>query len=126
MSYLEKWFAYTDRQLAMKHSIEQALTQEEGAELELNEFLLLYFLSRADDHRLRQNSLQDKLHLSASAISRMLSRMEVKDCGVIEKTTCPNDKRGTYIALTPAGSDLLGRVLTRVEDSLAQYRDYLD
>lgn len=126
MSYLEKWFAYTDRQLAMKHSIEQALAQEEGSELELNEFLLLYFLSRADDHHLRQNSLQDKLHLSASAISRMLSRMEAKDCGVIEKTTCPNDKRGTYIALTPAGSDLLGRVLTRVEDSLAQYKDYLD
>lgn len=125
MSYLNKWFEYTNRQMAMQASIERAITKVEESKLNLNEFLLLYFLNQAHDNRLFQNALEDKLHLSASAISRMIAKLEAKGCGVITKVTCSRDKRATYIMLTPAGKDLLAKVLKQVEDDLAQYKDIL-
>lgn len=125
MTYLEKWFDYTNHQMAMQASIEQAITKVEGSKLNLNEFLLLYFLNQAHDNRLFQNKLEDKLHLSASAISRMIAKLEAKGCGVIAKVTCSKDKRATYITLTPVGKDLLAKVLKEVEGNLAQYKDIL-
>lgn len=126
MTYLEKWFDYTNQQMTMQASIEQAVAQVEGSNLNLNEFLLLYFLNQAHDNRLFQNELEDKLHLSASAISRMITKLEAKGCGVIAKVTCSHDKRATYIMLTSAGKELLAKVLKKVEGSLAQYKDVLD
>lgn len=125
MSYLEKWFEYTNRQLAMKKEIEQAITEVGDPSLDLNKFLMLYFLSKSDQHRLMQNELQDKLHLSPSAISRMIARMEAKNCGVIEKTACQTDKRATYIQLTTEGEELLAKVLVKVEQHLENYREFL-
>lgn len=125
MTYLEKWFQYTDRQLAMKQEIEDAILKVEGSTLNLNEFLLLYFLSKADHQRLFQNDLQDKLHLSASAISRMLSKLEAKNCEVITRITCQEDKRATQISLTEQGRTILANVLKEVESSLEKYKAYL-
>lgn len=125
MTYLDQWFVYTNRQLAMKKEIEQAIQHVEGSTLTLNEFLLLYFLDQTADHRIMQNDLQDKLHLSASAVSRMITKLEAKDCGVIEKVACSTDKRATYIVLTTRGEELLKNVLQEVEVSLAKYKDFL-
>lgn len=125
MTYLEKWFNYTNRQLAMQKTIEQAIVKVEGSTLNLNEFLLLYFLNQADNHRLMQNELEDKLHLSASAISRMIAKLEAKNCGVITKSSSATDKRATYINLTPYGEELLGKVCKEVENELQAYDKYL-
>lgn len=126
VDYLKRWFDYTDRQLEMKEEIEQAILRADGSTLTLNEFLLLYFLKQATGHRLQQNELQDKLHLSASAISRMIAKLEAKNCGVIEKQVCQTDKRAAYLVLTSHGEELLKRVLQEVEDSLAAYSEYLE
>ena len=125
MTYLDQWFVYTNRQLAMKKEIEQAIQRVEGSTLTLNEFLLLYFLDQTADHRIMQNDLQDKLHLSASAVSRMITKLEAKDCGVIEKVACSTDKRAAYIVLTTRGEELLKNVLQEVEISLVKYKDFL-
>lgn len=109
----------------MQTEIERALTKVEGSTLNLNEFFLLYFLNQAKDHRLMQNELEDKLHLSASAISRMITKLDAKDCGVITKSACNTDKRATYINLTPNGKKLLDKVCQQVEQSLKPYDQYL-
>jgi DNA-binding MarR family transcriptional regulator len=41
------------------------------------------------------------VHLSQSAASRLVARME-RD-GLVERTTCPDDRRAIFIALTEAG-----------------------
>lgn len=110
----------------MQSEIEQAIVKVEGSTLNLNEFFLLYFLRQADGHRLMQNELEDKLHLSASAISRMIAKLEAKNCGVIDKIPSPTDKRATYIHLTDYGEKLLSKVLAEVERALAKYGQYLD
>lgn len=109
----------------MQHAIERAITKVEGSTLNLNEFFLLHFLSLADHHRLMQNELEDKLHLSASAISRMIAKLEAKNCGVITKAASPTDKRAAYIQLTPYGESLLERICQEVEKALAKYDRYL-
>ena len=126
MSYLDKWFEYTARQLEMKEEIEKAILRVHGSTLNLNEFFLLDFLHKAPSQRLMQLELQDKLHLSASAISRMLAKLEAKDCGVIEKASSKSDKRVTYIVLTDAGRKMLADIFKEVEASLAKYSKFLD
>lgn len=125
MTYLNQWFEYTNRQLKMKNEIEQAIRRIEGSTLTLNEFLLLYFLGQKDDHKIIQSDLQDKLHLSASAVSRMIAKLEAKNCGVIEKVACSTDKRATYIVLTTHGEEMLKKLLKEVEQSLAKYKEFL-
>lgn len=126
MAYFEKWREYTDNQRKMEGDIEQAIESVEGSELDLNKFLLLYFLHQAPGHRLRQNELEDKLHLSASAISRMIARMEARDCETIEKQVCADDKRATNIVLTPIGEKLLAKTLQQIEGVLTKYREILN
>lgn len=115
MTNLDKWFIYTDHQLEMKDAIEKTILKVCGPTLNLNEFFLLYFLEQAEDKKLYQQDLQTKLHLSASAISRMIAKLEAKDCGVITKQTCSNDKRAADIILTPQGEETLKKVLQEVE-----------
>ena len=53
-----------------------------------------------DDKKLRLQDLQKHVGLSQSAMSRLVTRLESKDFGAIERSICKNDKRGIYIHLT--------------------------
>ncbi len=58
---------------------------------------------------MRLNDLIAHFDLSQSAMSRMIMRMEDKLCGVIERHSCQDDKRGIYIDLTQSGEKKLQR-----------------
>lgn len=57
----------------------------------------------------RVQNLVGRVHLSQSALSRLIARLE-KD-GLVERTMCAEDRRGVYVALTHRGRDLHGEVL---------------
>ncbi|MEW2447085.1 MarR family transcriptional regulator [Streptomyces parvulus] len=57
----------------------------------------------------RVQNLVGRVHLSQSALSRLIARLE-KD-GLVERTMCAEDRRGVYVALTARGRDLHGEVL---------------
>ncbi|MET9503436.1 MarR family transcriptional regulator [Streptomyces sp. NPDC006622] len=57
----------------------------------------------------RVQNLVGRVHLSQSALSRLIGRLE-KD-GLVERSVCAEDRRGVYVALTPKGRDLHGEVL---------------
>ncbi|CAK1608409.1 hypothetical protein SDENT7746_03300 [Streptococcus oralis subsp. dentisani] len=78
MTYLEKWFDYNRRQKEMEALLEETIAQQSEQRLTLKEFYLLYYLDLADEKSLRQIDLPDKLHLSPSAVSRMVARLEEK------------------------------------------------
>lgn len=60
-------------------------------------------LARTGEHCRVQN-IADRVHLSQSALSRLISRLE-KD-GLLERTVCLEDRRGVWVVLTQKGRDL--------------------
>ena len=78
MTYLEKWFDFNRRQKEIETRLEETIAQQSEQSLTLKEFYLLYYLDLAQEKSLRQIDLPDKLHLSPSAVSRMVARLEAK------------------------------------------------
>ncbi|MHA5054141.1 MarR family winged helix-turn-helix transcriptional regulator [Streptomyces sp. SD15] len=52
----------------------------------------------------RVQDIADRVHLSQSALSRLIGRLE-KD-GLVERSVCLEDRRGVSVALTRKGRDL--------------------
>jgi len=70
----------------------------------------------------RVQEIADRVHLSQSALSRLVGRLE-RD-GLVERCVCLEDRRGVWVTLTPKGRALhaealplkravLGRMLAR-------------
>ncbi|MFI7501015.1 MarR family winged helix-turn-helix transcriptional regulator [Streptomyces sp. NPDC049687] len=57
----------------------------------------------------RVQDLVGRVHLSQSALSRLIGRLE-KD-GLVERALCMEDRRGVYVTLTRKGRDLHSEVL---------------
>ncbi|MFF4586303.1 MarR family winged helix-turn-helix transcriptional regulator [Streptomyces sp. NPDC001388] len=57
----------------------------------------------------RVQDLVGRVHLSQSALSRLIGRLE-KD-GLVERAVCVEDRRGVYVTLTRKGRDLHSEVL---------------
>jgi DNA-binding MarR family transcriptional regulator len=66
----------------------------------------------------RVHHIADRVHLSQSALSRLIGRLE-KD-GLVERSVCQEDRRGVRVALTPKGRDLHTEVLPRQRAVLAR------
>ncbi|MGP4046931.1 MarR family winged helix-turn-helix transcriptional regulator [Streptomyces sp. 2A115] len=61
------------------------------------------------DSSYRVQGIAERVHLSQSALSRLIGRLE-KD-GLVERCMCPEDRRGVRVSLTPKGRALHGEVL---------------
>jgi len=125
MTYLEKWFDYNRRQVEMEAYLEQIIAQQSEQSLTLKEFYLLHFLNQAENKSLRQIDLPDKLHLSPSAVSRMVARLEEKQLGLLSRRCCDQDKRASFICLTTDGQTMLAYLQSAVEEGLTGCADFL-
>ncbi|BCJ37054.1 transcriptional regulator [Actinocatenispora thailandica] len=86
--------------------VERAL--QDGHELSVREFSLLDVLSRQHDGpggHLRMSQVAEAVVLSQSATTRLVGRLE--DRGLLSRYLCPDDRRGIYTDVTPAGASLL-------------------
>ena len=118
MTYLEKWFDFNRRQVELEALLEQTIAEQSDQSLTLKEFYLLHFLNQAQEKSLRQIDLPDKLHLSPSAVSRMVARLEAKNCALLSRRCCDQDKRASFICLTKEGQTTLAYLQKAVEESL--------
>ena len=125
MTYLEKWFDFNRRQLELEAILEQTIADQSDQSLTLKEFYLLHFLNQAQEKSLRQIDLPDKLHLSPSAVSRMVARLEEKNCGLLSRRCCDQDKRASFICLTSEGQTTLAYLQKAVEESLETKASWL-
>jgi len=125
MTYLEKWFDFNRRQVELEDILEETIAEQSEQTLTLKEFYLLHFLNQAEGKSLRQIDLPDKLHLSPSAVSRMVARLEAKNCGLLSRRCCDQDKRASFICLTREGQTTLAYLQTAVEESLATKANWL-
>ena len=90
-------FLATHRQLVAE--LDSELEREHG--LALVSYEVLLHLNEAEDHSLRMGDLADHLLLSRSGLTRLVDRLVAR--GLVERHSCPSDRRGTYARLTPEG-----------------------
>jgi DNA-binding MarR family transcriptional regulator len=104
----------TDRELAAWRGLLKAHSQlvatldeelEREVGLPLGSYEVLLHLADAPDGSLRMGDLADHLLLSRSGLTRLIDRLVSR--GVVERHSCPDDRRGTYARLTPDGRKLL-------------------
>ena len=74
-------------------------------DLDLAEYEILVTLSESPDRRLRMAELADAVHQSRSRLTHTVARMEKRS--LVERTTCPTDRRGVWAHLTDEGFALL-------------------
>ncbi|MFD8808700.1 MarR family winged helix-turn-helix transcriptional regulator [Streptomyces sp. NPDC059597] len=64
--------------------------------------------SPAEGDQCRVQNLVGRVHLSQSALSRLIGRLEKE--GLVERSVCAEDRRGVWVALTRKGRDLYAEV----------------
>lgn len=72
----------------------------------------------APGEQCRVQDIAGRVHLSQSALSRLIGRLE-KD-GLVERSMCVEDRRGVRVALTARGRALHGEVLPLQRAALAR------
>ena len=72
--------------------------------LAVNEYDVLFTLSRCPSGWLRLNELNDNVLLSQSSLSRLVDRLEKR--GLVERMPAPDDGRGVLLKLTEEGAAL--------------------
>ncbi|MFI9756979.1 MarR family winged helix-turn-helix transcriptional regulator [Streptomyces sp. NPDC051963] len=74
--------------------------------------------STGEGDHCRVQNLVGRVHLSQSALSRLIGRLE-KD-GLVERSMCVEDRRGVWVALTRKGRDLHSEALPLQRQVLAR------
>jgi DNA-binding MarR family transcriptional regulator len=93
------------RDLLARHAaISCALERElQAYELGVSEYEVLERLAGKDKDERRMQELADAVHLSQSALSRVVARLEAD--GLVKRGMCPDDRRGIIACLTPSGRE---------------------
>ncbi|WP_245984223.1 MarR family winged helix-turn-helix transcriptional regulator [Streptomyces tateyamensis] len=97
------------RELLARHAATAcALDRELGDRFELgtSEFEALERLAEQGGEapgKLRVQELAETVHLSQSALSRLIGRLE--KAGLVERAMCADDRRGVHVTLTAAGRE---------------------
>jgi len=77
---------------------------------------VLWPLHRAPGRRLRVGALAEQVTLSRTGLTRLLDRVE-RD-GLIRREPAPEDRRGSYVVITAAGSAALRKMWPVYERAL--------
>jgi DNA-binding MarR family transcriptional regulator len=96
---VSEWRELLERHARVNCALEHALEQEHG--LGVSEFEVLDHLATSAKENRRIQELAGAVHLSQSALSRVVARLE--DQGLVTRSMCTEDRRGIYACLTNAG-----------------------
>jgi DNA-binding MarR family transcriptional regulator len=109
---VQEWRELLSRHAQTTCALDRELHEHHG--LGMSDFEVLERLATADAARVQE--LAGAVHLSQSALSRSVARLE-KD-GLVERSMCPDDRRGISVCLTDAGRE-------RYESALPTHRQVL-
>jgi DNA-binding MarR family transcriptional regulator len=102
---LRAWEAFQRAHAATSHVLERIAESRGG--LSLGEHFLLIQIARGPETGIRPTDLAARSLLTKSGLTRALDRLEQD--GLVERRTCPSDKRGSLVVLTAPGQRLLRR-----------------
>ena len=95
---VDEWREILDRHARVGCALTHALEHQHG--LGMSEFEVLERLAPAN-HRMQE--LAEDVHLSQSALSRVVARLESH--GLVERKMCAHDRRGIYACITAEGRE---------------------
>jgi len=95
---LDHWHTLLEQHARVTCALERALGEHH---LGVSEFEVLDRLAETPEHKFRAQELAEAVHLSQSALSRLIGRLEQH--GLVERSLCDLDRRGIYVCLTEAG-----------------------
>jgi DNA-binding MarR family transcriptional regulator len=93
------WRTLLDQHARVSCALERAL--DEQHDLGVSEFEVLDRLAVVDNQCSRIQEIAESVHLSQSALSRVVARLEAD--GLVARTICQDDRRGIFATLTDAG-----------------------
>src|SRR3954462_6793829 len=96
---LDKWNELETEHARVREALEQRLQREHR--LSLTEYEVLRRLAEAPEGHRRIQELAEEIHLSQSALSRLVQRLE--DDGYVCRNVCDHDRRGVFACVTDAG-----------------------
>jgi len=116
-SSLGAWRAFIQTQARLLHRLDEELQAAHG--LSLAEYDALLQLVNAPERRLRMSALADRVLLSRSGITRLVDRL-VAD-GMVERSACPTDARGSIATITAQGLNRLRAASRTHLDGVRRY-----
>lgn len=84
-------------------------------------FDILIRLARSEDDALRMSELAAQASLTPSGLTRAVDRLQEQ--GLVTRRSCPEDRRGSFAQLTPAGRALMDEA---IPGHLSQIDEVLD
>ncbi|HEX5267237.1 MAG TPA: MarR family transcriptional regulator [Acidimicrobiales bacterium] len=93
------WRAVARAMIVLPRVLESELEAEHR--LTMAEYVVLVNLSEEPEQALRMTDLADRAALSLSGMTRVVDRLVRQ--GLVERTKCPSDARGSYARLTDGG-----------------------
>jgi DNA-binding MarR family transcriptional regulator len=99
---LDRWAQLESQHARVREALEHALQRQHR--LSLTEYEVLRRLSEAPEGHRRIQELAEEIHLSQSALSRLVQRLE--DDGYVRRAVCDHDRRGVFACITDSGRQL--------------------
>lgn len=96
---VEEWHGLLARHAAVHNALEHDLQAHHC--ISVSEFEALELLASSDHRKCRGQDLTSAVHLSQSAASRLVARLERG--GLVERVMCDRDRRGIFVVLTDEG-----------------------
>jgi DNA-binding MarR family transcriptional regulator len=97
---IRTWIRFVTTHSAITRELEARLMGAHG--LTLSDYDVLVQLARAPERRLRNIDLAKAVVLTRSGVTRLVDGLE-KD-GLVARSSCPSDKRGSFVSLTSEGA----------------------
>jgi DNA-binding MarR family transcriptional regulator len=95
---MEAWQAFLRASIRLMERLDAEL---EGHGISLADYEILVHLAGEPTGELRMTELASRTLVSRSGLTRRLDRLV--DAGLVERRSCPTDRRGVYAVLTAAG-----------------------
>lgn len=93
------WRQWLESHIRLQSRLARRLAAESG--LSMSDYEVLVWLSEEPEGRLRMATLAERLQWDRSRLSHHIRRMEAR--GLVARTDCPDDGRGSFVGLTPGG-----------------------
>ena len=98
---VDEWREILDRHARVSCALTHALEHQHG--LGMSEFEVLERLANEGDCSVRVAEIAEHVHLSQSALSRVIDRLEKH--GLVKRGVCENDRRAIFAELTDDGRE---------------------
>ena len=117
------WRSFWEAHSAVIKALESELMEDQG--LSLTWYDVLTHLSEAEESRLQHQALAGSLLLSRSGVTRLVDRMA--KAGLVRREAAPEDRRASYVVMTPQGREALVRASPgHVRGIVQHFTRYLD